>query len=131
MFITVLLSCPTEKGRKESCQSLRQVGLLGVRLSLAVALITIQASGSKRNRFIGKGFPETVHMRSRIFVGQLPIEGGTEPNCTVNCMVFKATDNDRRHLALCYDGFRGPRSGLCRSGDICNNDYRLRYCSGT
>ncbi|GFQ67216.1 hypothetical protein TNCT_607331 [Trichonephila clavata] len=32
------------------------------------------ASGSNRNRFIGKGFPETVYMRHRIFVGQLPIE---------------------------------------------------------
>ncbi|GFX90915.1 hypothetical protein TNCV_3167461 [Trichonephila clavipes] len=30
-------------------------------------------------------------------------------------MVLKATDNDRRHLALCHDEFRGPRSGLCRS----------------
>ncbi|GFW43713.1 hypothetical protein TNCV_4770621 [Trichonephila clavipes] len=28
-------------------------------------------------------------------------------------MVLKA--NDRRHLALCHDEFRGPRSGLCRS----------------
>ncbi|GFX15751.1 uncharacterized protein TNCV_2132371 [Trichonephila clavipes] len=31
-------------------------------------------------------------------------------------MVFKATANDRRHLALCHDEFRGPRSGLCRTG---------------
>ncbi|GFW80669.1 transposable element Tcb2 transposase [Trichonephila clavipes] len=33
--------------------------------------------------------------------------------CT--CMVLKATDNDRCHLALCHDEFHGPRSGLCRS----------------
>ncbi|GFY32391.1 hypothetical protein TNCV_3558991 [Trichonephila clavipes] len=31
-------------------------------------------------------------------------------------MVLKA--NDRRHLALCHGEFRGPRSGLCRSGGI-------------
>ncbi|GFU07733.1 uncharacterized protein TNCV_4164281 [Trichonephila clavipes] len=41
--------------------------------------------------------------------------GGNEPNRTVTCMVLKATANDRRHLALCHDEFRGPRSGLCRS----------------
>ncbi|GFU57107.1 uncharacterized protein TNCV_1779701 [Trichonephila clavipes] len=39
--------------------------------------------------------------------------GGTEPNRTVSCMVLKATDNDRRHLSLCHDEFRGPQSGLC------------------
>ncbi|GFU65728.1 hypothetical protein TNCV_5058621 [Trichonephila clavipes] len=37
------------------------------------------------------------------------------------CMVVKATANDRRHLALCHDEFRGPRSGLCRSGGISNS----------
>ncbi|GFX65497.1 uncharacterized protein TNCV_4735451 [Trichonephila clavipes] len=47
--------------------------------------------------------------------------GGNEPNRTVTCMVLKVTDNDRRHLALCHDEFRGPRSGLCRSGGISNN----------
>ncbi|GFS94907.1 uncharacterized protein TNCV_4457451 [Trichonephila clavipes] len=41
--------------------------------------------------------------------------GGIEPNRTVTCMVIKATANDRRHLALCYDEFRWPRSSLCRS----------------
>ncbi|PRD33186.1 UNVERIFIED_CONTAM: hypothetical protein NCL1_18208 [Trichonephila clavipes] len=28
--------------------------------------------------------------------------------------------NHRRHLALCHDEFRGPRSGFCRSGGIIN-----------
>ncbi|GFT12940.1 hypothetical protein TNCV_5096151 [Trichonephila clavipes] len=37
-------------------------------------------------------------------------------------MVLKATANDRRHLALCRDEFRGPRSGLCQSGGISNNN---------
>ncbi|GFX84008.1 hypothetical protein TNCV_4858161 [Trichonephila clavipes] len=31
-------------------------------------------------------------------------------------MVLKATANDRRHLTLCHDEFRGSRSALCRSG---------------
>ncbi|GFX09014.1 uncharacterized protein TNCV_4165931 [Trichonephila clavipes] len=48
--------------------------------------------------------------------------GGTEPNRSVTCMVLKAAANDRRHLALCHDEFRGPRSGLCRSGGIGNNN---------
>ncbi|GFW22483.1 uncharacterized protein TNCV_2170171 [Trichonephila clavipes] len=48
--------------------------------------------------------------------------GGIEPNRTVTCMVLKATPNDRRHLALCHDEFRGPRSGLCRLGGISNNN---------
>ncbi|GFX83668.1 hypothetical protein TNCV_326171 [Trichonephila clavipes] len=30
-------------------------------------------------------------------------------------MVLKATANDRRHLALCHDEFRGPSSGLFQS----------------
>ncbi|GFV49846.1 uncharacterized protein TNCV_1391281 [Trichonephila clavipes] len=37
---------------------------------------------------------------------------GNEPNRTVTCMVLKAMTNDRRHLALCHDAFRGPRSGF-------------------
>ncbi|GFT93099.1 g-protein coupled receptor Mth2 [Trichonephila clavipes] len=37
-------------------------------------------------------------------------------------MVFKATVNDRRYLALCHDGFLGPQPGLCRSGGISNNN---------
>ncbi|GFX59639.1 uncharacterized protein TNCV_3754041 [Trichonephila clavipes] len=48
--------------------------------------------------------------------------GGIEPNRTITCMVLKATANDRRHLALCHDEFRGPRSGLCRSGGIGDNN---------
>ncbi|GFX57949.1 uncharacterized protein TNCV_3069161 [Trichonephila clavipes] len=41
--------------------------------------------------------------------GALPlIWGETELNRSVTCMVFKATPNDRRHLALCHDEFRGP-----------------------
>ncbi|GFV89930.1 uncharacterized protein TNCV_4642731 [Trichonephila clavipes] len=57
--------------------------------------------------------------------------GGTEPNHTVTCMVLKATVNDRRLLALCHDEFRGPRSGLCRSGDISKNNSKTKvlYCS--
>ncbi|GFW25601.1 hypothetical protein TNCV_1308621 [Trichonephila clavipes] len=31
-------------------------------------------------------------------------------------MMYKATANNRRHLALRNNEFRGPRSGLCRSG---------------
>ncbi|GFU63834.1 uncharacterized protein TNCV_3496461 [Trichonephila clavipes] len=35
--------------------------------------------------------------------------GGTDQNCTVPCMVLKATANDeRKNLAPCYDKFRGP-----------------------
>ncbi|GFW23221.1 uncharacterized protein TNCV_3803211 [Trichonephila clavipes] len=53
----------------------------------------------------------------------LPLNwGGIEPNRTVTCMVLKATANDRRHLALCHDEFRGPLSGLCQSGGISNNN---------
>ncbi|GFU85396.1 hypothetical protein TNCV_2387001 [Trichonephila clavipes] len=37
-------------------------------------------------------------------------------------MVLKATANDRRHLALCHQKFRGHRSGFCRSGGIGNNN---------
>ncbi|GFV93873.1 uncharacterized protein TNCV_1811281 [Trichonephila clavipes] len=48
-----------------------------------------------------------------------------EPNRNVACMVLKATAYDRCHLALCHDEFRGPRSGLCRSGGISNNNNAL------
>ncbi|GFU44280.1 RNase H domain-containing protein [Trichonephila clavipes] len=47
----------------------------------------------------------------------LPLNwGGTKPNNPVTCMVLKATANDRRHIAHCHNEFRGPRSGLCRTG---------------
>ncbi|GFY14423.1 uncharacterized protein TNCV_1314771 [Trichonephila clavipes] len=52
--------------------------------------------------------------------------GGNEPNRTVTCMVLKATDNDRRHLALCHDEFRGPQSGLCRSVGISSNNKNIK-----
>ncbi|GFU67837.1 uncharacterized protein TNCV_39851 [Trichonephila clavipes] len=32
----------------------------------------------------------------------------TELNRSVTCMVIKATANDRHHLALSHDKFRGP-----------------------
>ncbi|GFW83807.1 uncharacterized protein TNCV_669201 [Trichonephila clavipes] len=51
--------------------------------------------------------------------------GGNEPKHTATCMVLKATANDRRHLALCRDEFRGSRSGLCRSGGTSNNNNIL------
>ncbi|GFV57048.1 uncharacterized protein TNCV_2931711 [Trichonephila clavipes] len=55
--------------------------------------------------------------------------GGNEPNRTVTCMVLKATANDRRHLALCHDEFRVPRSGFCRSGGISsNNNIKYNNC---
>ncbi|GFU52184.1 uncharacterized protein TNCV_4186341 [Trichonephila clavipes] len=39
----------------------------------------------------------------------LPLNWGeNELNRFVTCMVLKATSNDRRHLALCHDEFRGP-----------------------
>ncbi|GFV29625.1 uncharacterized protein TNCV_329911 [Trichonephila clavipes] len=39
----------------------------------------------------------------------LPLNwGGTEINRSVTCMVLKATANDKRHLALWHDEFRGP-----------------------
>ncbi|GFU29473.1 uncharacterized protein TNCV_4747411, partial [Trichonephila clavipes] len=41
--------------------------------------------------------------------GDLPLNWGeTELNRSVTCMALKATDIDRRHLALCHDEFRGP-----------------------
>ncbi|GFS99429.1 uncharacterized protein TNCV_35751 [Trichonephila clavipes] len=41
--------------------------------------------------------------------GVLPQNWGeTELNRSVTWMVLKATANDRRHLALCHDEFRGP-----------------------
>ncbi|GFX64528.1 uncharacterized protein TNCV_2811531 [Trichonephila clavipes] len=41
--------------------------------------------------------------------GVLPQNWGeTELNRSVTCIVLKATANDRRHLALCHDEFRGP-----------------------
>ncbi|GFW20667.1 uncharacterized protein TNCV_1048901 [Trichonephila clavipes] len=51
--------------------------------------------------------------------------GGNEPNRTVTCMMLKAAANDRRHLALCHDEFRGPLSGLCLSAGISNNKPKI------
>ncbi|PRD34854.1 UNVERIFIED_CONTAM: hypothetical protein NCL1_13362 [Trichonephila clavipes] len=53
----------------------------------------------------------------------LPLNWGRiEPNRSVTCMALKASANDRRHLALYHDEFHGPRSGLCRSRGITNNN---------
>ncbi|GFS83938.1 uncharacterized protein TNCV_2363681 [Trichonephila clavipes] len=55
----------------------------------------------------------------------LPLNwGAIKPNRTITCMVLKAKANDRRHLAICHDEFRGPRYGLCRSGGISHNAFR-------
>ncbi|GFW53026.1 integrase catalytic domain-containing protein [Trichonephila clavipes] len=43
-------------------------------------------------------------------------------------MVLKATANDRRHLTLCLDEFRGPWSSLCQSGGIGNNGSGKQNC---
>ncbi|GFY24129.1 uncharacterized protein TNCV_1011821 [Trichonephila clavipes] len=41
--------------------------------------------------------------------GVLPLNWGeTELSRSVTRMVLKATANDRRYLALCYNEFRGP-----------------------
>ncbi|GFV51327.1 uncharacterized protein TNCV_3615251 [Trichonephila clavipes] len=50
--------------------------------------------------------------------------GGTEINHSVTCMVLKATANNMSYLALCHDEFRGPSSGLCRSGGISNKSNK-------
>ncbi|GFU99370.1 uncharacterized protein TNCV_1751651 [Trichonephila clavipes] len=69
-------------------------------------------------QLIIRGMSELVEGKERLEVSDhpqsvLPLNwGGTEPNRTVNWMVLKATVNDRRHLALCYDEFREPRSSL-------------------
>ncbi|GFW02824.1 hypothetical protein TNCV_3732241 [Trichonephila clavipes] len=46
-------------------------------------------------------------------------------NRSVPCMVLKGTAMGRHHL--CHDDFRGPRSGLCRSGVFCNNKEKIMY----
>ncbi|GFV99399.1 uncharacterized protein TNCV_1513691 [Trichonephila clavipes] len=61
--------------------------------------------------------------------GILPLNwSGIEPNRTVTSMMLKATVNDRLHLALCHDEFRGPRSGLCRPFGLAihQNDHQAR-----
>ncbi|GFT77696.1 uncharacterized protein TNCV_4245641 [Trichonephila clavipes] len=62
------------------------------------------------------------------FQSAIPLTwGGIEPNRTVTCMVLKAMANDRRHIALCHDEFRG----LCRSGGIGNNNNPILKIYGT
>ncbi|GFV11856.1 uncharacterized protein TNCV_2833851 [Trichonephila clavipes] len=47
----------------------------------------------------------------------------TELHRFVTCTVLKATANDRRHLVLFHDEFRGKNlSELCQSGGISNNN---------
>ncbi|GFX33614.1 hypothetical protein TNCV_1932811 [Trichonephila clavipes] len=45
-------------------------------------------------------------------------------------MVLKATANDKRHLAICHDEFRGPLSDLCRSGGIRNKAAFVKIMEG-
>ncbi|GFW49502.1 uncharacterized protein TNCV_2842831 [Trichonephila clavipes] len=86
-----------------------------------------QPSSRKSSREVG-GKGEERWEASEHPQSVLPLNwGGIEPNRTVTCMVLKTTANDRRHLALCHDEFRRPRSGLCRSGGIGkNNGYKKK-----
>ncbi|GFU18379.1 hypothetical protein TNCV_1980641 [Trichonephila clavipes] len=65
-----------------------------------------EPSNRKSSREVGRGRevgdpdnPQSVLPQNR---------GETELNRSVTCMVLKATANDRRHLVLCHDEFRGP-----------------------
>ncbi|GFX98299.1 hypothetical protein TNCV_4909421 [Trichonephila clavipes] len=74
----------------------------------------------------------------RLVEGEERCEALTTPRCPssklewkraksyCHLFVLKATANDRRHLALCHDEFRGFRSGLCRSSGISNNNNNNR-----
>ncbi|GFW58854.1 hypothetical protein TNCV_4046931 [Trichonephila clavipes] len=49
-------------------------------------------------------------------------------------MLLKTTAEDRRHLVFFHDEFRGPRSGLCRTGEPRRSGYRRRIrktCNGS
>ncbi|GFT21420.1 uncharacterized protein TNCV_3816801 [Trichonephila clavipes] len=86
---------------------------MGVLLNSRRAASTLVRFVERKERWEASDQPQSV----------LPLNWGrTEPNRTVSCMVRKATANDRRHLAVCHDEFRGLRSVLCRSGGISNNN---------
>ncbi|GFW93384.1 hypothetical protein TNCV_2605021 [Trichonephila clavipes] len=52
--------------------------------------------------------------------------GETELNRSVTCMVLKATANDRRHLALCHDEFRGPYLAFGNHMALVNKRKRIQ-----
>ncbi|GFY08698.1 uncharacterized protein TNCV_5006111 [Trichonephila clavipes] len=107
----------------------RPFGEVSLSLNRTVTCMVLKANDRRtscpcHDEFRG---PRSDYVRQgRLFTtpGVLPQNWGeNEPNSTVTCMVLKSTANDRRHLALCHDEFRGPRSGLCRSGDkVAKND---------
>ncbi|GFW15057.1 uncharacterized protein TNCV_983491 [Trichonephila clavipes] len=91
-------------------------------------IVPVRHGGTLNSRRAANAFVKLVEEEERWDASDrpqsvLPLNwGGIEPNRTVTCMVFlKATANDRRHLVLCQDKFRGSRSGLSRSGCIGNN----------
>ncbi|GFU97418.1 uncharacterized protein TNCV_1912731 [Trichonephila clavipes] len=90
---------------------------------------TFAAWGTLNNRRAASPLVRLVEGEERwealIPQGVLPQNWGeTELNHSVTCMVLKATANDMRHLTFCHEEFRGPRSGLCRSGGISNNNNK-------
>ncbi|GFT18754.1 uncharacterized protein TNCV_1817931 [Trichonephila clavipes] len=95
--VLLLLSMNEGKGIGDQSEESRTTGNGGSHNS------SPEVGGREKERLRLPDHPQSV----------LPLNwGGTEPNRTVNWMVLKAMVNDRRHLALCYDEFREPRSSL-------------------
>ncbi|GFU00541.1 uncharacterized protein TNCV_2653171 [Trichonephila clavipes] len=126
--VSLLLSMNEGKGIGDQSEESRTTGNSGSsplqRTGIAASLYIVYDSSPKRLDRFRFFFVSTIPLlklvegKERLEASDhpqsvLPLNwGGTEPNRTVNWMVLKATVNDRRHLALCYDEFREPRSSL-------------------
>ncbi|GFS59413.1 uncharacterized protein TNCV_3725521 [Trichonephila clavipes] len=92
---------------------------------------TLNSSRAEKSSYVvgGKGWEAPDH--PDVFFLKIRIKNGI--NHTFTCIVLKSTDNEMRHLALFHEEFRGPRSGLCLSGGISNNNnnvYQIFYIAG-
>ncbi|GFX41275.1 uncharacterized protein TNCV_2219731 [Trichonephila clavipes] len=105
---------------KSSCPSGIVVSELGLGwnpsedMDVCKCIVLARQGGTLNSRRAASPLMRLVEVEERLEApdhpqGVLPQNWGeTERNCSVACMVLKAMDNDRRHLALCYDEFRGP-----------------------
>ncbi|GFU39751.1 trypsin-1 [Trichonephila clavipes] len=91
-IVETMLCAGYEEGMRDSCQ---HDGTLNSRRAASPLMRFVE----EKERWEAPVHPQ----------GVLPqIWGGSELNRSVTCMVLKATANDRRHLALYHDEFRGP-----------------------
>ncbi|GFY08990.1 cullin-4A [Trichonephila clavipes] len=105
---------PVKEGPLQNCVVLCLGLNLGEDMNVCKCILPSRHEGTLNSRRTASPLVRFVEGEERWETPDLPLGvlpqnwRETKLNRSVTCMVFKATANDRRHLALCHDEFRGP-----------------------